>query len=111
MRSNRALKKLFHTYNRRYFGGRLPDCYVHFTSPKDLEKNGLGKATCAITFLKGYQKPAIFISANKFKSWKYVKSDLLHEMCHVSKPRADHGKVFQDEMLRIARMGAFEDAW
>jgi hypothetical protein len=111
VQSNRALKKLYKDYNRKYFGGKLPDCLVCFTTPQDLEKNGLGKATCAVTFLKGYGRPAIFISENKLKTWRYIKSDLLHEMCHVSKPRADHGKVFQDEMLRIAKLGAFAVVW
>ncbi len=111
MQSNRALKKLFREYNRRFFGGKLPDCIVCFATPRSFEKNGLGKATCAVTFMKGYDRPAIFISANKLKGWRYIKSDLLHEMTHVSKPRAEHGKVFQDEMKRLANAGAFELIW
>lgn len=111
MQSNRALKKLYREYNRKYFGNRLPDVFIDFTTPRDLAKNGLGKATCAVTFLKGYSRPAIFISRNPLKTWRYVKSDLLHEMCHVARPRADHGQAFEEEMLRIAKMGAFKNIW
>ena len=114
MRSNRTLRKLYRDYNHRYFAGKLPDIRVDFITPGEMKKYfGLNRATCAITCFKKdtYTPVSIYISRNYLKAWRYVRADLLHEMCHVSKPRADHGKVFQDEMLRIARKGAFEDAW
>jgi SprT-like family protein len=109
--SHRTLKKLYREYNRRYFGGRLPDALVAFVTPAEMKRSGLGKATCAVTCLNKKRPPAIYISRNKFKTWGYIRADLLHEMCHVSKPRANHGKVFQDEMLRIAKLGAMNDVW
>jgi len=32
-------------------------------------------------------------------------------MAHISKPRAEHGKVFQEEMKRLANAGAFQNVW
>jgi len=114
VQSNRTLKKLYREYNRKYFAGKLPGLPINFLTPGQMKKYfGVARATCAITcFKKGtYTPDSIYISMNQFKPWRYVRADLLHELCHVSKPRASHGKVFQDEMLRIAKLGAFEDAW
>ena len=108
MQSHPRLKKLYREYNKKYFGGKLPNLRVNFITPGGMKKYfGVGRATCAITcFKKGIFTPvSIYVSENRFKSWRYVKGDLLHEMCHVSKPRANHGKVFQDEMKRLAEVG------
>lgn len=111
MRSNRALKRLFNTYNDKYFGGCLPDTLVVFVTPAEMKRSGLGKSTCAVTCFNKNLRPAIYISRNRYKTWGYIKGDLLHEMCHVSKPRANHGRVFQGEMKRLARMNAFAEIW
>ena len=111
MRSNPTLKKLYRLYNKKYFGGRLPDVLVSFVTPKDMKRNGLGKATCAVTCFNEGLRPAIFISRNPFKTWGYIRADLLHEMCHIARPRASHGKVFQDEMKRLAKLNAFAEIW
>ena len=111
VRSNRALRKLYKYYNDKYFGGQLPDATVAFVTPSEMKRGGLGKSTCAVTCFNPNHRPAIFISRNKLKTWGYIKSDLLHEMCHVARPRASHGKVFQDEMKRLARMNAFAEIW
>jgi hypothetical protein len=111
VRSNRTLKRLYNEYNRKYFSGRLPDALVTFTTPAEMKRSGLAKHTCAVTCFNPGLRPAIFISRTKHKTWGYIKSDLLHECCHVARPRANHGKVFQQEMLRIAKLGAFRDIW
>ena len=111
MRSNRTLKRLYNEYNHRYFAGKLPDVQIEFVTPEEMKRSGLAKHTCAVTCFNPGFRPAIFISRTKHKTWGYIRSDLIHEMCHISKPRANHGKVFQDEMKRLALMNAFQDIW
>ena len=111
MRSHPHLQKLYRRYNKKYFGGRLPTLYIQFTSPNDLKKNGLGRATCAVTCFESGRPYAIYISTNRFKTWRYIKSDMLHEMVHVAHPKAQHGPVFHGEMKRLAAAGAFADVW
>ena len=114
MASHPTLRKLYREYNRKYFGNKLPKIHLDFVTPAQMKKFfGVGRACCAITcFKKGTTTPvAIYISQNRYKSWRYVKGDLLHELCHCARPRADHGPAFEEEMRRIAAMGAFKDIW
>jgi hypothetical protein len=114
VRSHPTLKRIYREYNRKYFGGRLPNVDINFISPGQMKKCfGLARATCAVTcFKKGTITPvAIYISKNKYKIWRYVRADLLHELVHVDRPRADHGPVFENEMKRLAAAGAFKGIW
>ena len=114
MRSHRTLKRLYNEYNRKYFSGKLPSIEINFITPGQMKKFfGLNRATCAVTCFKEgtTETVAIYISRNFLKCWRYVRADLLHECVHVAHPKADHGKVFQDEMKRLAMRGAFEDVW
>ena len=55
----------------------------------------------------------------RLKMWRYIEATLLHEMVHAilwyrgERPAAfnGHGKKFQREMQRLARMGAFNRLW
>lgn len=111
MRSNPTLKKLYKEYNRRFFAGKLPDICVRFGDAKAMKAAGVPKGTCAVTLLNGSKPYAIVIREYQHKGWGYIKSDLLHEMVHVARPRANHGKVFQNEMKRLAAANAFVGIW
>ena len=41
----------------------------------------------------------------------YAELDLLHEMCHLATKGNRHGRLWQGEMLRLAKCGAFKDRW
>jgi SprT-like family len=110
-RSHPHLQRLYRRYNRKYFGGRLPTIYIQFLAPGQFKKNGLGRATCAVTCFEDGSPVAIYISANRLKTWRYIKADLLHEMCHVAHPKAQHGPAFENEMKRLAAAGAFKGVW
>lgn len=106
---NSYLKLLYNRCNRVYFGGKLPeDIVVGYGTTGQFRKHRVKKGTCAFT---AYNPLAIVIHRGANKSMTYIQADLLHEMCHVSKPRAGHGEVFQKEMLRIAKLGAFANVW
>jgi len=114
VQSNPYLKRLYNQYNKKYFSNRLPNLPLLFVTPGEMKKYfGVNRGCCAITcFKQGTTEPvAIYVSLNCHKSWRYVKSDLLHEMFHVARPRAEHGKAFEDEMMRIAKLGAFAGIW
>ena len=111
MRASSYLKGLYNIYNRRYFNGKLPEDTRLYFVPKIGKSKSAEKSNCAVTYIYAEGPPAILIQKTKFKSMRYVVSDLLHEMSHLSKPRADHGKVFQGEMKRLADLGAFKEVW
>jgi len=109
MRSDRYLKRLYRYYNRKFFGNKLPNIIVGFSSPADLVKKGHGKKTCAVTLFDDNDAPeAILIKRYPHKHWSYIKLDLLHELCHVALPASvNHGPRFKSEMKRLERAGAF----
>lgn len=109
MRSHSYLKCLYNLYNKRFFKDKLPHDTIVFFATKIGRVKSLKRSACAITLMTTPR--IIVIQKSKSKSMRYAMSDLLHEMVHVSKPRAEHGKVFQDEMKRLAKEGAFEGVW
>jgi hypothetical protein len=103
------LKMLYNMFNALYFRDRLPKgTRLYFVSKVGRSKS-IAKSACAATYL--FDPPVIVIQKSKAKSMRYVSADLLHEMAHISKPRAEHGKVFQKEMKRLANAGAFQNVW
>lgn len=108
MRSNRALKKLYREYNRKFFGNTLPKIWLIFGQAREWKKARLGKTTCAATFFEGGKPIGIAIRYYKHKGSQYCKTDLLHEMCHVARPRAGHGPAFKEEIRRLMLAGAFD---
>ena len=55
------------------------------------------------------------VSQLSFRRESCTKMLLLHEMAHIKlrkrKMRDVHGREFQHEMQRLARIGAFRDLW
>lgn len=101
MGSHSELKRWYASFNRHYFGGKLPREMEVFYAPSDTvhglaEKEESGKCSIQVdTTLAGT---------------RYAKLILLHEMCHHAAGWG-HGKKFQREMLRLAVMGAFRKIW
>ena len=112
--NNAYLKSLYNKYNKQYFDGSLPDIVVGYGTTKQFKEHRVKKGTCAFTSFddETHTKPtAIVIHYFHGKSMAYIKMDLFHEMTHVAKPRADHGDVFNEEMLRLANSKAFYGIW
>ena len=109
--SHPYLQKLYRQYNKKYFGGKLPAIRINFVSPADMKKSGLGRGTCAVTCFENGVAVAVYISITRYKTWRYIKSDILHELCHIAHPKAEHGPVFENEMKRLASAGAFKGIW
>lgn len=110
MQSDKQLKRWFNKYNALYFNNTLPDDTILFWEP--------------LSNADGMTCPVYEISAGKFsirldpgiKGFSaYWRSTLLHEMCHLAlwpnHPKHQHGKVFNDRMLKLAQDGAFNKIW
>lgn len=100
---------LFHYYNHKYFGGKLPKYKVVFA--KDLLPRNL-IAEC------NNRRRIIRIATDIKKLACVVRATLLHEMVHAKQGYKDrrgdkvwHGPQFQKEMLKLAKMGAFKGTW
>lgn len=93
-------------YNRKYFGGKLPEGKVRFKKANNwiLDYSDLGATNL--------QTGEIYI-ADSLRRWEGIAyGTLLHEMVHLSLPvRVYHGRKFQQEMLRPAKAGAFKEIW
>ena len=99
--TNAKLKNVFDYYNRKYFNNKLPKDWViefrrtHFLGYCDFDSEEI-----------------ILNSSWAYRSGtKLWRATLLHEMCHLACPGTTHGKEWQQEMLRIAKLGAFNKVW
>jgi hypothetical protein len=121
MKASSYLKKLYNQYNQRFFGGKLPNNVLLFYAPK-LDKvntkDGKHRSTCAVTYWLegGPAANVIVIRKTRTSNMRHLVSDLLHEMAHIAKPKADceakdRNSEFQKEMKRLARAGAFQNVW
>jgi hypothetical protein len=119
MRASSYLAKLYNHYNREFFGGRLPKGVKLYYAPK-LDKvntkDGKHRSTCAVTYFFVDKPPIIVIRKTPASNMRHRASDLLHEMCHIARPKADceiqnQSSAFQQEMKRLAKAGAFQNVW
>jgi hypothetical protein len=111
MRASSYLKQLYNIYNQELFGGKLdPNVKLYFVTSIDKAKakRTRHRKTCAATYWYADRPPVVVIRKTATKSMRHIVSDLLHEMVHLSKPKADCTKdgVFQDEVKRLANAGA-----
>ena len=101
MSSAKKLKRAYREYNKKFFGNILPN-------PPEV------KLRWAAISEMGYQVEDEIVLNRRDRSrnsvWRFT---LLHEMVHLSLPPnlADHGRRFQQEMLRLAQIGAFAKLW
>ena len=110
MQSDKQLVHWYHRYNREWFNGELPaDTILYWEPPPDSHAD-----TC----------PVYEVADGKFEIrldpalkgvpdyWKIL---LLHEMAHLklwpTHSRHQHGKIFQEEMQRLALAGAMKTLW
>lgn len=102
--TNKDLQDLYHSFNRKWFGNRLP---------KDMVV-GYSKFDYAIGYTKFYRNRPLYIEISSKVRWScsLTAMVLLHEMCHVSLPaKFEHGSKFHQEMLKLAKKGAFRSWW
>jgi len=106
-------------YNYRFFGDNLPKGVQLYYAPK-LDKvntkDGKHRSTCAVTYFFVEKPPVIVIRKTAASNMRHIASDLLHEMAHVAKPKANcedrnRNSEFQKEMKRLAKAGAFLGIW
>jgi len=107
----------FRIYNKRYFGGRLPNCKVTWCSPKKKVLGHFWSKDQPVPGTKEFVDRFYFIEISrrlKFSSklWAFT---LLHEMVHLklrdTEGKSDHGHKFQREMKRLMKLGAFNGLW
>lgn len=101
------LQFLFVEYNQRFFDNDLPDMPVRWIkTPRGV----------AAEFWTNNGEMGINIHP-LFRKWgllRYVKMLLIHEMAHAklrNRKIQDHGRVWNNEMLRLANAGAFYGLW
>jgi predicted metal-dependent hydrolase len=112
------LEKQFDLYNKKYFGGKLPEARVKWDKKILRREDALGVCISWRCGCKGHPHPdthEINIATEIRFSGRWTRHVLLHEMCHLKlKHRTDtgsHGPKFQNEMLRLAKLKAFKDLW
>ena len=110
--TNKMLQNWYNIFNSRFFEGRLPpDIEVRFARTED-DKDQLG-SDCMGCYIKSLK--LILVDARLDGYWKVLQSNMLHEMAHVRWPDhishkhiADHGMMFQRELVRLFEAGAYD---
>jgi len=109
--TNRELKQQYRVFNRKYFGNSLPDIFVGYADVSS------GHAAEFISYEDGTYRIHIHPLIKRLKLDNYSLLLLVHEMAHCklrnapARVRCGHGKIFQDEMKRLANLGALKDLW
>lgn len=100
------LSRLYVKYNKTYFGNKLPECAVKW-----------GDITWYGTYKDGADA-APLDHLIEIARWsqnlpEIAAMTLLHEMAHVKLRNRTHGHgiLFQKEMQRLAKLGAFNGLW
>ena len=103
MRKTTRLQRAYRYYNRKYFNSELPPLSQVTIKWGDIDVMGLQAGSKIVINQKDRTRQRV---------WKFT---LLHEMVHLSlddyRTRSDHGREFQNEMLRLAKAGAFRNLW
>ena len=104
MKSHPQLMRLFRKFNAKYFDNLLPEPiikYEHITTMK-----------CFGICEKIEDQFIITIDPQWASTRSFRHITLLHEMVHMEIwPLNNHGKLFQDAMVRLALDGAFKEIW
>ena len=112
LRYSRGLTFAYHTINRKYFEGRLPNLEVYY-EPMRLQKNRGGMCTTSgyTAIAKGGRILFIAINDKLRKFEDLAELVLLHECIHVKYPLDpdDHGPRFQKERRRLIVAGAIDE--
>jgi hypothetical protein len=104
------LKKIYNTYNRKFFDNTLPhDTQIGYNDEME-GKHGLtlGIFDDESNHLFFF----IYISPTTHSDKAQLKLTVLHECAHVKLyPYMKHGKRFEEEMYRLAGRGAMKGLW
>lgn len=107
----KQLHKVYAQYNKKWFGGRLPqEIAMSFEDMAQTPNGGL----CTT-----YQEPGLIIHSihldKQFQNCdNLVKFFLIHEMSHMAaypNEKTPHDQSFQDQMILLAFKGALKDLW
>lgn len=108
--TEKELVKCYTRFNKKYFGGKLPDTIPIVLT--DMSKtDDVGMCT---TFHGQGLSPlhTIYLDKNLQEYDTVLKLSLLHELCHVKLyPYGGHGEEFDAEMVKLAFKNAFHDLW
>jgi Zn-dependent peptidase ImmA (M78 family) len=114
-------QKVFGQYNRYYFNGLLSKrIVVMLTKFPDRSHFRYGKVEQDVSFRRANNKGSwrhapMAIMLNSSLRRNEMKLTLLHEMAHIRLNDLhishEHGPRFQQEMLRLAKAGAFRKLW
>lgn len=110
MVSDKQLSHWYAKYNREWFAGELPhDTVIWWEPPSDSQ--GI---TCPVYEVRD-GKFEVRLDPSLKGVPDYWHLLLIHEMVHIKlwpiHNRHQHGKVFQQEMIRLALAGAFKTIW
>lgn len=110
MVSDRQLKHWYDKYNLNWFDSSLPsDTLIYWEPPP------VAFGTSCPVFENDHKHFVIKLDPSIKGVPDFWKQVLIHEMVHVKlwpkHPRSLHGKLFQDEMKRLANDGAFRLLW
>ena len=97
MPSHISLKRLYNTYNRKYFDNRLPQDTQIMWAPMD---SAHGKCW--------QDEHIIHLDPPLQANVRFARIILLHEMCHLACPESHHGKDFHREIARLFAAGAYK---
>ena len=106
--TERQVLAQYRRYNKRFFDGKLPaEVPIQFVDMSKTDYCGL--TTQLIE--PGLSLHSIYLDTKLKDHTNLLRMTLLHEMVHVKLPHAEHGKEFEDEMIRLAFRGAFKGIW
>jgi len=98
------LRWWYRRFNRAYWGGRLPMPWqMVFRRMDDLGHTLFWKVS------KTPDVPEIAMNSRLKHSLCLCLVVMLHEMAHVARPRAGHGKAHKSELRRLMRLGAYDN--
>jgi hypothetical protein len=110
----RELEDQYAAYNKKYFGGRLPDVSVRWCH-RSWAAGMYAKLAYHIDTIKSSDFKATIFIAREIKDKRAVwHQTLLHECIHVKLRRyleteSHHGWRFRKERDRLVRLGALDD--
>ena len=115
--TNKWLKENYLVFNKRYFGNKLPKDARIIWSDKTTRK----RAAQLLVWDHTLEDTEIALNPMMKKLGAECRAlqSVLHEMCHLylrvlGKPAsvyAGHGRLWQNEMKRLVRVGAFNSVW
>lgn len=116
--SDKYLTDQYANLNHKFFFGMLPSCKVGWATRRKFSSMDCDPDQLGVT-LENNQGVGILIGDFQARWSALVKMVLLHEMVHVKLSqlpafkgkKQSHGRSFQREMNRLAKRGAFADAW